>query len=128
MINLWEAAMASESPENLTRTAEVAAAQTLEIAQGAMANYFSWLQKSMSASPWGSTDLSRKLMYYTTENMNATIAFVHRLADAKNMQDVAKLQTEFLQAQFNAFNEQAKSLGETYSKAMEGMTKGMTST
>ena len=67
-------------------------------------------------------------MYYTTENMTATVAFVHKLADAKNIQDVVKLQTEFLEAQFKAFNEQTKSLGETYSKAMEGMTKGMTST
>lgn len=67
-------------------------------------------------------------MYYTTENMNTTVAFVQRLAEAKNIQDVVALQTEFLATQFNAFNEQAKSLGETYSKAMEGMTKGMTST
>jgi len=120
--------MAEKSLENLTKTAEAAAAQTLEKAQGAMANYFSWLQKSMSATPWGSTDLSRQLMYYTTENMNTTVAFVQRLAEAKNIQDVVALQTEFLATQFNAFNEQAKSLGETYSKAMEGMTKGMTST
>ncbi len=118
----------TNEPLESVKTAEVAAAQTLEIAQGAMANYFSWLQKSMAATPWGNTDLSRQLMYHATENMNATIAFVRKLADAKNIQDVVKLQTEFMQAQFNAFNEQAKSLGETYSKAMEGMTKGMTST
>jgi phasin family protein len=120
--------MADASLENMTKAAEVAAAQTLEKAQGAMANYFSWFQKTMSATPWGNTDLSRKLMYYTTENMNATVAFVRRLADAKNMEDVVKLQTEFVQAQLNAFNEQARSLGETYSKAVEGVTKGTTST
>ena len=116
--------MANESFENLTKAAELAAAQTLEKAQGAMANYFSWLQKSMSATPWGNTDLSRKLMHYTVENMNANVAFVRRLAEAKDMQDVVKAQSEFLQAQMSAFNEQTKSLGETYSKAMESMTKG----
>ena len=114
-----------KSVSEVTETVTKAAEETLEKAQGAMENYFGWLQKTVSASPWGNTDFSKKLIEYTTQNMSAAFEFVQRLSQAKNFEDVVKLQTEFMETQFGSFSEQAKNLSETYTKAMAGVTKGM---
>lgn len=89
------------------QTAEQITKQT----QGAMEDYFSWLQNNMSASPWGSTDLNKKLLSYATENVTAAVAFMQKLSHAKDLQDVVKIQTEFVQMQIEIFNKRAKELG-----------------
>jgi hypothetical protein len=48
---------------------------------------------------------------------------VQKLSQAKNFQDVAKIQTEFMETQMNSFNDQAKILGEIYTKAAEDAMK-----
>ena len=75
-----------------------------------MENYFGWLQKNMSASPWGNADLNKKLWQYTTQNVSAGFEFAQKLGQAKNLQDVVRLQTEFAHRQFSSFNELAKNL------------------
>jgi hypothetical protein len=97
----------------LAATAEQIAKQTQEV----MENYFGWLQKTVSALPWSNTNLNRILLSHATQNVAATFAFVQKLSQAKNFQDVAKIQTEFMETQMNSFNEQAKILGEIYTKA-----------
>jgi hypothetical protein len=90
-----------------------------------MENYVSWVQKTMADSPWGNTEFSKKLVEYTNQNVNATFEFVQRLGQAKDFQDVVKLQSEFWETQLGSFNEQAKNLSETYTKAIADITKGM---
>ena len=97
----------------LAATAEQIAKQTQEV----MENYFGWLQKTVSALPWSNTNLNRILLSHATQNVTATFAFVQKLSQAKNFQDVVKIQTEFMESQMNSFNEQAKILGEIYTKA-----------
>ena len=101
------------------QTAEEITKQT----QGAMENYFGWLQKTMSALPWSNTNLDRILLSYATQNVTATFAFVRNLSQAKNFQDVVKTQTEFMNAQLESFNDQAKIVGEIYSKAATAVAK-----
>jgi hypothetical protein len=43
--------------ESARKTAE----QITERTQEAIANYFNWLQNAMQTSPWGNTDLNKKL-------------------------------------------------------------------
>ena len=71
----------------------------------------------MSALPWSNTNLNRVLLRNATQNVTATFAFVRKISQAKNFQDIVKIQTEFMQTQMNSFNEQAKTLGEVYAKA-----------
>ena len=82
-----------------------------------MEYYFGWLQNAMSALPWSNTNLNRVLLRNATQNVTATFAFLRKISQAKNFQDVVKIQTEFMQTQMNSFNEQAKILGEVYAKA-----------
>jgi hypothetical protein len=42
---------------------------------------------------------------------------VQKLSEAKNFQDVVQIQTEFMNMQLSSFNEQARSVGELYTKA-----------
>src|SRR6516225_8176364 len=84
-----------------------------------MKNYFGWLQTTMSAFPWSNTNLNRILLTHATENVTTTFAFMQKLSQAKNFQDVARIQTEFMQMQMNSFNQQAKILGEIYTNAAQ---------
>jgi hypothetical protein len=93
--------------------AQQTAEQITKQTQRAMEDYFSWLQNAMSASPRGSTDLNKKLLSYATENVTAAITFIQRLSQAKDLQDVVKIQTEFAQMQIQTFNKRAKELGAT---------------
>jgi len=112
-----------ESSESLTGMAKQTAEQITGRTQEAMENYFTCLQTTMSASPWGNTDLNRKLLSYATENVSAVFGFVQKLSQAKNLEDVVKIQTEFIKAQTDSFNEHAKEIGEIYSKVTTGATK-----
>jgi len=48
---------------------------------------------------------------------------MHKLSQAKNFQEAFRIQTEFMQTQLKSFAEQAKSLGEAYTKAATDATK-----
>jgi hypothetical protein len=48
---------------------------------------------------------------------------VQKLSQAKNFEEVVKLQTEFMGTQMNSFNEQAKVVSEIYTKAAEDAMK-----
>ena len=80
--------------------------------QQAMENYVNWLQNAMSTFPWVNTDLNKKLLHYTTENVIATFVFLQKLSQTKNLEDVTIIQTEFVRAQLALFNEQAKTITE----------------
>ena len=110
-----------EPSESLTGIAKQTAEQITGRTQETMENYFNWLQNTMSASPWGNTDLNKKLLSYTTENVSAAFGFVQKLSQAKNLEDVVKIQNEFMTAQLSSFNEQAKNIGEIYTRTAAAM-------
>ena len=109
--------------ESLTATAAQTAEQMTKQTQGAMENYFGWLQKTMSTFPWSNTNLNRVLLSNAAQNVTAIFAFVQKLSQAKNFEEIVKLQTQFMGAQMNSFNEQAKILGEIYANAAKDAMK-----
>ncbi len=66
---------------------------------------------------------SRPSCLLKTQNVTATFAFVRKLSQAKNFQEIVKIQTEFMSAQLNSFNDQAKIIGEIYTKAATAVAK-----
>jgi hypothetical protein len=113
----------NEPLEAFTASATQTAEQITKQTQGVMENYLGWLQTTMSALPWSSTNLNRVLLSNATQNVTTTLAFMHKLSQAKTFEEVAKIQTEFMEAQMQRFNEQAKILGEIYTKAAEDAVK-----
>jgi hypothetical protein len=106
-----------------SETAEKSVEQNMEKARVAMDNYFSFLQNTMSFYPWGSMDLAEKMKTYTEKNISAFVEYVRKLSQAKTFQEFFRIQTEFMQTQLNSFTEQARSLGDAYSKAATDATK-----
>jgi len=100
------------------------AGQTMEQARGAMENYLDFFQKSMSASPWAGTELSKKMTDYAQQNVATAFGFAQKLTQAKDLQDLVRIQTEFLQTQMKSLTEQAKDLSETATKAAAVPLKG----
>ena len=100
---------------NAVKTAEQMTKQTQD--------YFGWLQKAMSTFPWSNTNLNRIFLSNAMQNVTAAFAFGQKLSQAKNFQDVVKIQTEFMSQQMNSFNEQAKILGEIYTNAAQDVMK-----
>ncbi len=95
---------------------EEAIEQTKEKSRGAMDNYFDFLHKTISSCPTGGTQLGEKLKDYSERNIAAARDYMRKLSQAKDFTDVMRIQTDFMQSQFNTFGEQAKGLGEAYSK------------
>ena len=104
--------------EDLRETASQAVEQNMEKARGAMDNYFSFLQNI-----WGSNDLTEKMKAYTERNIAVSTEYIHKLSQAKSFPEVFQIQTEFMQTQMNTLTEQAKSLGEAYTKTATEATK-----
>ena len=100
--------------------------QIEERTKHAMETYVNWLQNAMSASPWGNAELNRKFLSYATENVTAAVGLVQKLSQAKDVEQVVKIQTEFMSQQLNAFNEQTKTIAEICTKAAQDATKGST--
>ena len=104
--------------EALSEATERTVEQNMEKARGAMDNYFSYLQNI-----WGSNDLTEKMKTFTERNISAYTDCVGKLSQAKDFQEAIRIQTEFMQTQLNSLAEQAKSLGEAYTKAATDATK-----
>ena len=103
--------------QDLNANAKQVVEQTMEQMQAAVDNYFNFIQKTMSSYPLGGTEFGEKLRSYAQKNIAATNEYVNKLSLAKDLQEVIRIQTEFVQTQFNAFGEQTKSLAETFTKA-----------
>ena len=103
--------------EALSENAEKMAEQNMENARGAMDNYFGFLQNICGP------DLTEKMRTYTEQNISASTDCMHKLSRAKDFQEIFRIQTEFMQRQMNSFAEQARSLGEAYTKAATEATK-----
>jgi hypothetical protein len=99
--------------------------QIEERTRHAMENYFDWLHNAILASPW-SNDLNKKLLTYATENVTAAVGLVQKLSQAKDVEQVVKIQTEYMSQQLNAFNEQTKTVAEIFTKVVQDTTKRST--
>jgi hypothetical protein len=99
--------------------------QITERTRHAMENYLTWLQNAMSGSPWSNINLNKKLLSYATENVTAAVGLVQKLSQARNLEEVVKIQTEFMSKQLGSFNEQTKAMVELCTKAAEGATNAL---
>jgi hypothetical protein len=99
--------------------------QIEERTRHAMENFFNWLHNAILASPW-SNNLNKNFLNYATENVTAAVGLVQKLSQAKNLEDVVKIQTEFMSQQLNSFNEQTKAVVDLCTKAAQDATERST--
>jgi hypothetical protein len=96
--------------------------QTIARSYSAMDYYFDHLKKTVASAPTGGTEFGEKVKACAEQNISATQEFVRDLSYAKDIQDMLRIQVEFMHTQLEAFGEQAKDLAEAYMKSMSGQT------
>jgi hypothetical protein len=70
----------------------------------------------------GFQTVQERAIGYAKENAEASFALASDLASAKDVQQVLSLQTQFAQAQMQAYAKQAQELGMMMTEAIQGMT------
>jgi hypothetical protein len=111
------------SAERAVKQAQQVIEKTMDQTRGALDNYFNFMQKAFSFYPVGGTELAEKMNSYTAQNISAARDFVHKLSQAKDFQDIIRIQTEFMQTQFSVLAEQTKSLTEAFTRAATSTVK-----
>jgi phasin len=89
----------------------------------ASAQYFDLLERGLSSSPLPVADQAKQYCDYLQRNVTATFDLGDKLIQAKDMQEAAKVQSEFFQDQMRSLTDHARSLGES---AMKAATSALT--
>ena len=97
--------------------------KTVAQTRGAADDYFNFMQKAFSFYPVGGTEIAEKMQHYTEQNLSAAGDFVCKLGQARDFQDIIRIQTEFMQEQFSVCAEQTKGLAEAFTKAATSAVK-----
>jgi hypothetical protein len=85
--------------------------------------YFDHLKKAVASAPSGGTEFGEEVKACAQQNIAATQEFVREVSYAKDIQDMLRIQMEFMRSQLEALGEQANSLGEAYIKAASGQMR-----
>jgi phasin len=80
--------------------------------------------KSVAMVPNPTTEISKKALSFTEQNMKAAFDHARKLLHAKDLPEAVKLQTEFLKAQYAGATEQLKQLGSSAGPAATDDWKG----
>ena len=110
----------SKDAERAIKQAEQVVEETIDRTGDAIEHYADTMQKAFSSFQFSSKELTDKMQSFTQANIEAAQKFVQKLSQAKDFQDVIRIQTEYIQNQFHVFGEQTKSLTEEFTKAPKG--------
>jgi phasin len=109
-----------EIPSDMRKFAE----QSVEQARQAFGGFINAAQQAASEMEGratlaraGAKDMNEKAMTFAQRNIMASFEFAQKLVRAKDVQEMMKLQADYIQEQMKVLNEQAKELGESASKA-----------
>jgi hypothetical protein len=85
-----------EDQQQFFRDLAATARQTVEEVRGFEENYFSVLQGAIFTLPW-IANTSRRLQSYIEQDFHAAFEFARDLSQAKNFQEFARINTEYVQ-------------------------------
>jgi phasin len=74
----------------------------------------------------GAKDISSKAMSYAEKNVQASLDYAQSLLQAKDLTEVMRLHSEYVQAQMRALAEQASEMGQIVSRAAMDAAKPKT--
>jgi phasin family protein len=119
-----EIAMKTGTPFEMPTDMRKMTEQSMEQVRSAINSYLQFFQRGVPGMPAiGGNELSNKVLSYAERNVATAFDFAQSLMAAKDVQEVLKMQTEFLQGQMQAMTEQVKDLSETAIKAVTDTTK-----
>jgi phasin len=71
-------------------------------------------------------EISSKAISYAQQNMTASLDYAEKLVRAKDLSEVMRLHTEYVQGQMKALTEQASDIGQTMGRAAMDAAKPKT--
>lgn len=119
--------MAMKTPPQMEVPAEMRdfAEKSVEQAKKAFDSYMAAAQKAVTtiegsaeAMQASVKDVGKRAIGYAEANVAASFVLAQRLVRAKDLQEVMKIQAEFVQDQIKTLSEQAKELGAVAQRAM----------
>ena len=109
-----------EIPKDMQSMAEASFAQ----ARKAFENFLSSAQQAATsiedrnaAVRAGAKDVSTKALAFAEKNVSASLDYAESLLKAKDLTEVMRLHSEYVQAQMRALTEQASEMGQALSRA-----------
>ena len=115
-----------EVPEQLRTYAE----QSITQARKAIEDFMKVAQTTVSSVEGsthqiqaGAVDLNKKMLSYAEENIAAAFDFAEKMARAKDMDEIVKLQSEFMTNRMSAFGEQTREIGDSAAKTASDVGK-----
>jgi hypothetical protein len=87
----------------------------------AMDSYFDFFKKSLPELPLGNNEVNRKILAYAAKNAAQAFGYAEKLSSAKDISEIIKIQTEFLQSQMTSLSEQTKDISDATAKAVSTM-------
>jgi hypothetical protein len=110
-----DAVMAERSDEQ----AKPALTDYNQAVQEAVSTFDKWIETTQV----GAQGISKKAMKFAQRNVLSAFDFAQKIVQAKDIDEVIRMQTEFVQWQVQVLSEQVKDLGEAVAKATEIATK-----
>ena len=118
-----------EIPKDVRSMAEASfdqARRTFEkFVEGAKATAGSLEERGASVRA-GAKDISAKALGYAEKNVQASLDYAQSLLHARDLPDVMRLHSDFVQAQMRSLAEQASEMGQIVSRAAMDATKPKT--
>jgi phasin len=99
--------MTMQVPEAVREVAEKAVEQT----EKAFGLFLSAANSSVAMMPSPATDISKKTLALTEQNMKSAFDYARKLLHAKDIQEVLRIQSDFFNSQLAAAQEQMKQMG-----------------
>lgn len=115
-----------EIPADMRKFAEQSVAQARQAFEGFMSaanKAVGDMEGRATAASSGAREVSGRAIGFAQHNIAASFDFAQKLVQARNVEDVLKLQQDYIQEQMRALNEQAKELSEAASKMTQDTVK-----
>jgi phasin len=109
-----------EIPAEMRKLAEQSVAQAQRAFEGfinAAHQAASDVESRAHAARTATRDVGEKAMSFAERNVAASFELAQKLVRARDLEEVMRLQREYIQAQIQALNEQAKDIGQTATRA-----------
>ena len=114
-------------PENVRQAAETTLAQAMQAVDQYLhqvTNLQEKVESSVQAAQSGARDMNRSLLAAAEANINATFEFAQQLVRAKDPQEMAALQQQFFQQQFERVKTQMQEAGGAAARTAADMGAG----
>lgn len=115
-----------EVPADMRKFAEQSVVQAREAFDGFISNAHQAvndMEGRAHAARAGAMDVGGRAMSFAERNMTAAFEFAQKLVQARDVGEILRLQTDYVKAQINTLNEQAKELAEATAKVAKDTTK-----